>query len=89
LYFLLFFICSTQLDTNEFISIFLASVALTVLFDAPFQNLKKLLIKRPTAAKVVKDSKAKAAESQDATTTTLASQPSSTALLQSHHPHSD
>ncbi|KMZ09816.1 uncharacterized protein LOC6740135 [Drosophila simulans] len=80
---------SIILDTNEFISIFLASVALTVLFDAPFQNLKKLLIKRPTAAKVVKDSKAKGAESQDATTTTLASQPSSTALLQSHHPHSD
>ncbi|XP_002025449.2 uncharacterized protein LOC6600394 [Drosophila persimilis] len=38
---------SIILDTNEFISIFLASVALTVLFDAPFQNLKKLLIKRP------------------------------------------
>lgn len=41
---------SIILDTNEFISIFLASVALTVLFDAPFQNLKKLLIKRPKAA---------------------------------------
>ncbi|XP_039499318.1 O-acyltransferase like protein isoform X2 [Drosophila santomea] len=79
---------SIILDTNEFISIFLASVALTVLFDAPFQNLKKLLIKRPTAAKVVKDSQANGTESQDATTTP-ASQPSTTALLQSHHPHSD
>ncbi|XP_067638010.1 nose resistant to fluoxetine protein 6 isoform X2 [Eurosta solidaginis] len=34
------------LDTNEYICIFLASVALTVLFDAPFQNIKKLLINR-------------------------------------------
>ncbi|XP_065364375.1 nose resistant to fluoxetine protein 6 [Calliphora vicina] len=39
---------SIILDTNEYICIFLASVALTVLFDAPFQNIKKILIKRPT-----------------------------------------
>ncbi|KAH8305318.1 hypothetical protein KR044_002142, partial [Drosophila immigrans] len=45
---------SVVMDTNEFISIFLASVALTVLFDAPFQNLKKLLIKRPSAAVAIK-----------------------------------
>ncbi|XP_016953026.1 O-acyltransferase like protein [Drosophila biarmipes] len=78
---------SIILDTNEFISIFLASVALTVLFDAPFQNLKKLLIKRPTPAKPAKESTAcGTAGCQNATT--LASKPSSTALLQAH-PHSD
>lgn len=37
---------SLQLDTNEFICIFLASVALTIFFDAPFQNIKKLIFKR-------------------------------------------
>lgn len=36
------------MDTNEYICIFVASVALTVLFDAPFQNLRKLIMKRPT-----------------------------------------
>ncbi|XP_075155470.1 drop dead [Haematobia irritans] len=41
---------SMMLDTNEYICIFLASVALTVLFDAPFQNIRKLLMKRPTKA---------------------------------------
>lgn len=37
---------SIILDTNEFICIFLASVALTIFFDAPFQNIKKLIFKR-------------------------------------------
>uniref|UniRef100_W8BUT3 Nose resistant to fluoxetine protein 6 n=1 Tax=Ceratitis capitata TaxID=7213 RepID=W8BUT3_CERCA len=37
---------SIILDTNEYICIFLASVALTVLFDAPFQNIKKLIFNR-------------------------------------------
>ncbi|KAH8331979.1 hypothetical protein KR067_006582 [Drosophila pandora] len=66
---------SIILDTNEFISIFLASVALTVLFDAPFQNLKKLLIKRPAAT-------ALAPKAEEAAPTT---QPITAPL----HPHSD
>ncbi|KAH8273460.1 hypothetical protein KR018_002459, partial [Drosophila ironensis] len=69
---------SIILDTNEFISIFLASVALTVLFDAPFQNLKKLLIKRPSAAPAAPAKK----ELLPSTTTTT------TATVQ-QHPHSD
>ncbi|XP_005177544.1 O-acyltransferase like protein [Musca domestica] len=41
---------SIMLDTNEYLCIFIASVVLTVLFDAPFQNIRKLLTKRtPTA----------------------------------------
>ncbi|XP_036319972.1 O-acyltransferase like protein-like [Rhagoletis pomonella] len=40
---------SIILDTNEYISIFLASVALTIFFDAPFQNIKKLLFNRARA----------------------------------------
>uniref|UniRef100_A0A034VQ95 nose resistant to fluoxetine protein 6 n=1 Tax=Bactrocera dorsalis TaxID=27457 RepID=A0A034VQ95_BACDO len=40
---------SIILDTNEFICIFLASVALTIFFDAPFQNIKKLIFKRAPA----------------------------------------
>uniref|UniRef100_A0A1I8Q534 Nose resistant-to-fluoxetine protein N-terminal domain-containing protein n=1 Tax=Stomoxys calcitrans TaxID=35570 RepID=A0A1I8Q534_STOCA len=41
---------SMMIDTNEFICIFLASVTLTVLFDAPFQNIRKIIMKRPTKA---------------------------------------
>uniref|UniRef100_A0A1B0ADW6 Uncharacterized protein n=1 Tax=Glossina pallidipes TaxID=7398 RepID=A0A1B0ADW6_GLOPL len=33
-------------DTNEYLCIFAASIILTLLFDAPFQNMKKLLLKR-------------------------------------------
>ncbi|KAH8289379.1 hypothetical protein KR054_004399 [Drosophila jambulina] len=66
---------SIILDTNEFISIFLASVALTVLFDAPFQNLKKLLIKRPAPA-------AKPALKSEETTAKPNPNPN-------QHPHSD
>ncbi|KAH8420160.1 hypothetical protein KR009_006411, partial [Drosophila setifemur] len=81
---------SIILDTNEFISIFLASVALTVLFDAPFQNLKKLLIKRPSAPAKVLPSKVEqlGAESAKGSTGETTTQPSSTALLHPH-PHSD
>ncbi|EDV91949.1 nose resistant to fluoxetine protein 6 [Drosophila grimshawi] len=76
---------SVILDTNEFISIFLASVALTVLFDAPFQNLKKLLINSSPPAK------AKSLPAATMTTTTTPStQPSDTASHQQHpHPTSD
>ncbi|KAM7348279.1 drop dead [Cochliomyia hominivorax] len=45
---------SIILDTNEYICIFLASVALTVLFDAPFQNIKKLLMNRPSSTAITK-----------------------------------
>ncbi|XP_054728013.1 nose resistant to fluoxetine protein 6 [Anastrepha obliqua] len=41
---------SIILDTNEFICIFLASVALTIFFDAPFQNIKKLIFNRASAS---------------------------------------
>ncbi|XP_064556313.1 nose resistant to fluoxetine protein 6 isoform X3 [Drosophila montana] len=67
---------SVILDTNEFISIFLASVALTVLFDAPFQNLKKLLIKRPAAAIQPKAP----ATTTTTTTTTPSTMPTGAAL---------
>ncbi|XP_061386381.1 nose resistant to fluoxetine protein 6-like, partial [Musca vetustissima] len=41
---------SVMFDTNEYLCIFFASVVLTVLFDAPFQNIRKLITKRtPTA----------------------------------------
>uniref|UniRef100_A0A1A9W8H9 Nose resistant-to-fluoxetine protein N-terminal domain-containing protein n=1 Tax=Glossina brevipalpis TaxID=37001 RepID=A0A1A9W8H9_9MUSC len=33
-------------DTNEYLCILAASIILTLLFDAPFQNMKKLLLKR-------------------------------------------
>ncbi|KAL9881662.1 drop dead isoform 1-T10 [Glossina fuscipes fuscipes] len=36
-------------DTNEYLCIFAASIILTLLFDAPFQNMKKLLLKRSRA----------------------------------------
>ncbi|KAH8388008.1 hypothetical protein KR093_010927, partial [Drosophila rubida] len=68
---------SIILDTNEFISIFLASVALTVLFDAPFQNLKKLLIKRPSAI-----AKPKAAPAAEDTATAVSCNTTT-------HPHSE
>ncbi|XP_030382326.1 nose resistant to fluoxetine protein 6 [Scaptodrosophila lebanonensis] len=67
---------SIILDTNEFISIFLASVALTVLFDAPFQNLKKLLMKGTSKTR----DKASAAQRTTETTT-----PNGTA----QHAHAD
>lgn len=35
-----------MLDTNELISIFIASTLLTLFFDIPFQNLKKLIFNR-------------------------------------------
>ncbi|EDW06368.2 nose resistant to fluoxetine protein 6 [Drosophila mojavensis] len=84
---------SIILDTNEFISIFLASVALTVLFDAPFQNLKKLLIKRPSSSPAIK-SKAPATTSSTASqlTDTPQSQERPTTDPHSHshpHPHAD
>lgn len=50
-----YFFSNLQLDTNEYICIFLASVALTVLFDAPFQNIKKILMK-PASPKVTSSS---------------------------------
>jgi len=46
-----FMLLQFQLDTNEYISIFLASVVWTILFDAPFQNIKKILLKRPVPVK--------------------------------------
>ncbi|XP_060661802.1 nose resistant to fluoxetine protein 6 [Drosophila nasuta] len=81
---------SIILDTNEFISIFLASVALTVLFDAPFQNLKKLLIKRPSAAtikspKVVETANNNTTHSLSKELQTL-TQPQSQTVS---HPHAD
>ncbi|KAH8396450.1 hypothetical protein KR222_010433, partial [Zaprionus bogoriensis] len=77
---------SIILDTNEFISIFLASVALTVLFDAPFQNLKKLLIKSPPRPAAATAAVTPAPPTAPATPSTAATQ------LQSQlqpHPHSD
>lgn len=60
-----------QLDTNEYICIFLASVVLTVLFDAPFQNIKKILIKRhlPSPAAISKVSPAETISSNGRTST--------------------
>ncbi|ALC49761.1 drd [Drosophila busckii] len=75
---------SIILDTNEFISIFLASVALTVLFDAPFQNLKKLLIRSTPAA-------VKSTTPAIETSSTPSSMPNGTATTQTKllHPHAD
>lgn len=45
----LFYSSCLQIDTNEYICIFFASVVLTLLFDAPFQNIKKLMRKTNTS----------------------------------------
>ncbi|XP_023032742.1 nose resistant to fluoxetine protein 6 [Drosophila willistoni] len=88
---------SIILDTNEFISIFLASVALTVLFDAPFQNIKKLLIKRPAPATSSSSSSSSSSAKAAATPTTTtsngigkaAAEVPATTLATASHPHAD
>ncbi|XP_037940579.1 nose resistant to fluoxetine protein 6-like [Teleopsis dalmanni] len=96
---------SIILDTNEFISIFLASVALTILFDAPFQNIKKLLLKRSptTKAQVRPATSTETSQNCDlnsnnaqvlttstpAQASTLNSTPTSASALASKHEHAD
>lgn len=44
-----------MLNTNEYFCIFVASVVLTLLFDAPFKNIKAILFKNERALRKEKE----------------------------------